>query len=146
MNLIELNTKKMGILHRKEFHNLNCSTIIIVRAIEGNVRGVGGKRPYRILAKWRYNIKRICITVRECNGFMWFRTESCGGLFKIRQLIFAFNNLTSDHFRKQEVCPILSQTCFPTCFIILLRKIAYHELFGFIETQICNMRKEIFEK
>jgi len=40
----------MGTLHRKEFHNLSCATIIIVRAIEGNIRKVDGKRPYQILA------------------------------------------------------------------------------------------------
>jgi len=43
----------MGILHRKEFKNFNCSTIIIVRAIkqkaemrlhEENVRKVDGRR------------------------------------------------------------------------------------------------------
>jgi hypothetical protein len=33
----------MGILHKKEFHNLKCSTIIIVRAIEGNVRNLTGR-------------------------------------------------------------------------------------------------------
>jgi hypothetical protein len=67
VNLIELRTKTTGILHRKEFHNLNCSTIIIVRATEGNVRKADGKRPYRILALWRYNIKRVCFIVKGCN-------------------------------------------------------------------------------
>lgn len=50
MNVIELSTKKMGILHRKVFHNLNFSTIITVRRIEENVEKVDGKRPYRLLA------------------------------------------------------------------------------------------------